>query len=220
MYIYGIYPSGNSDVIPLAISSTLLFSHVYVSNEPVTRLVTRMEYKVPYPRALRILQEVSPIVSKEIQVEPSQFVYFAVAINPMFKQANQIANRDLQLNGRTLKIRSIPLGVLAECEKDSVYDTEYSIIIGNPMFYINGEQRNPCSICHHNDLLGNKRYCVYYVRGHQCLFMDTPDLQITTEGLAEALYPQPVEIPENLLNADSNAEAYGEEPVNSWEVEL
>lgn len=218
MYIYGIYPSGRSDIIPLAWSKTVLLTHVYVSNEPLVNLKTRLEFKTVYNTALQILAETSPILVDEVKREPSQYVYFTVAINPNYKTDISATEGRVLLNGRYVVEKNALLGVFVEVGQDVVYDSECTLLNGSCSFIVDNAYLSPCTICKNKDLAAGRKYCVFYVRGFQCFFKEPKDCNITCEGLSEVLTS--VDNETNLkFPMGIEAGEYGIQSEDDWEVE-
>jgi hypothetical protein len=218
MYIYGIYPSGRSDVIPLAWSKTVLFTHVYVSNEPLANLETRLEFKTFYNTALQVLAETAPILVDVVKGEPSQYVYFTVAINPNYKTDIRATEGYILLNGRYVVEKNALLGAFVEVAHDVVYDSECSMLNGNCSFVANNTYFSPCTICKNKDLAAGRKYCVFYVRGFQCFFRERNDYNITCEGLSEAVVSADDEI-DLKFPADGETSNYGMQSEDGWEVQ-
>lgn len=219
MYLYGIYPTGNSDVIPVALSSTLVLSHLYVSDEPIQKLSTRMEFRIPYPQAVNILKEVNVNLAEIIANHQSDFIYFAIAINPKYDQSKQVTERTLTLNGRSIPIKNVSFGAIMESQQDFIYDSEIVLLPSRPKLIVDGQETTPCNLCAYSNLKHGKKYCVYYTRGFQCLFTKNNTLQITCEGFAEACIPAAPEFPDN-LQKDTPQKDYGiDVDEETWEVD-
>lgn len=219
MYLYGIYPTGNSDVIPVALSSTLVISHLYVSDEPIQKLATRMEFRIPYQQAVDILKEVSIGIAEFIATHQSDFVYFAIAINPKYDQSKQITERTLVLNGRSIPIKNVSFGAIMESQQDFIYDSEVVLLPSRPKLIVDGKETTPCSLCDYSNLKHGKKYCVYYTRGFQCLFKRNNTLQITCEGFAEACIPAVPELPEDVSGTVPQTEYGTDVDEDTWEVD-
>lgn len=223
MYTYGIYPAGNSDLIPLAIHSNILFTHVYVSDVPLTQLSTRIEFKLSLSQALNILKEVSAKTYDAVRNTPSAAVYFSAAVSPKYDQARTMLGKKLLLNGRVIDIQGVSLGVFAVCAPGKIYDQEYTVIPSTPVFYINGNIVSLCSLCTHKDLIAGHKYCVYYEKAFMCFFNTALCKEITCEGFAEASIPNYMDA-EQLGIVDTCAsqyeeEHYGTSSIAEWEVE-
>lgn len=219
MYLYGIYPTGNSDVIPVALSSTLVISHLYVSDEPIQKLATRMEFRIPYQQAVDILKEVSIGIAEFIATHQSDFVYFAIAINPKYDQSKQITERTLVLNRRSIPIKNVSFGAIMESQQDFIYDSEVVLLPSRPKLIVDGKETTPCSLCDYSNLKHGKKYCVYYTRGFQCLFKRNNTLQITCEGFAEACIPAVPELPEDVSGTVPQTEYGTDVDEDTWEVD-
>ena len=219
MYLYGIYPTGNSDVIPVALSSTLVISHLYVSDEPIQKLATRMEFRIPYQQAVDILKEVNVGIAEFIATHQSDFVYFAIAINPKYDQSKQITERTLVLNGRSIPIKNVSFGAIMESQQDFIYDSEVVLLPSRPKLIVDGKETTPCSLCDYSNLKHGKKYCVYYTRGFQCLFKRNNTLQITCEGFAEACIPAVPELPEDASGTVPQTEYGTDVDEKTWEVD-
>lgn len=219
MYLYGIYPTGNSDVIPVALSSTLVISHLYVSDEPIQKIATRMEFRIPYQQAVDILKEVNVSIAETIENNQSDFVYFAIAINPKYDQSKQVTERTLNLNGRSIPIKNVSFGAIMESQQDFIYDSEVVLLPIRPKLIVDGQETTPCSLCEYSNLKHGKKYCVYYTRGFQCLFTRNNTLQITCEGFAEACVPIAPELPDNLQDDPLQTDYGIDVDEETWEVD-
>ncbi len=219
MYLYGIYPTGNSDVIPVALSSTLVVSHLYVSDEPIQKLATRMEFRIPYQQALDILKEVNVSIAEIVTNHQSDFVYFAIAINPKYDQSKQVTERMLNLNGRSIPIKNVSFGAIMESQQDFIYDSEVVVLPSRPKLIVEGQETTPCSLCDYSNLKQGKKYCVYYTRGYQCLFTKNNTLQITCEGFAEACIPAAPELPDTLQEGPIKADYGIDVDEETWDKE-
>ena len=219
MYLYGIYPAGNSDVIPVALSSTLVISHLYVSDEPIQKIATRMEFRIPWQQAVDILKEVNVNLSEIVATHQSDFVYFAIAINPKYDQSKQITERTLVLNRRSIPIKNVSFGAIMESQQDFIYDSEVVVLPSRPKLIVDGKETTPCSLCDYSNLKHGKTYCVYYTRGFQCLFKRNNALQITCEGFAEACIPAVPELPEDASGTVPQTEYGTDVDEKTWEVD-
>lgn len=219
MYLYGIYPAGNSDVIPVALSSTLVISHLYVSDEPIQKIATRMEFRIPWQQAVDILKEVNVNLSEIVATHQSDFVYFAIAINPKYDQSKQITERTLVLNRRSIPIKNVSFGAIMESQQDFIYDSEVVLLPSRPKLIVDGKETTPCSLCDYSNLKHGKKYCVYYTRGFQCLFKRNNTLQITCEGFAEACIPAVPELPEDASGTVPQTEYGIDVDEKTWEVD-
>lgn len=219
MYLYGIYPAGNSDVIPVALSSTLVISHLYVSDEPIQKIATRMEFRIPWQQAVDILKEVNVNLSEIVATHQSDFVYFAIAINPKYDQSKQITERTLVLNRRSIPIKNVSFGAIMESQQDFIYDSEVVLLPSRPKLIVDGKETTPCSLCDYSNLKHGKKYCVYYTRGFQCLFKRNNTLQITCEGFAEACIPAVPELPEDASGTVPQTEYGTDVDEKTWEVD-
>lgn len=219
MYLYGIYPTGNSDVIPVALSSTLVVSHLYVSDEPIQKIATRMEFRIPYQQAVDILKEVNLSIAETIENNQSDFVYFAIAINPKYDQSKQVIERTLTFNGRSIPIKNVSFGAIMESQQDFIYDSEVVLLPIRPKLIVDGHETTPCSLCEYSNLKHEKKYCVYYTRGFQCLFTRNNALQITCEGFAEACVPIAPELPDNLQDNPLQTDYGIDVDEETWEVD-
>lgn len=219
MYLYGIYPTGNSDVIPVALSSTLVISHLYISDEPIQKIATRMEFRIPWQQAVDILKEVNVNISEIVATHQSDFVYFAIAINPKYDQSKQITERTLVLNGRSIPIKNVSFGAIMESQQDFIYDSEVVLLPSRPKLIVDGKETTPCSLCDYSNLKHGKKYCVYYTRGFQCLFKRNNTLQITCEGFAEACIPAVPELPEDASGTVPQTEYGTDVDEKTWEVD-
>ena len=219
MYLYGIYPAGDSDVIPVALSSTLVISHLYVSDEPIQKIATRMEFRIPWQQAVDILKEVNVNLSEIVATHQSDFVYFAIAINPKYDQSKQITERTLVLNRRSIPIKNVSFGAIMESQQDFIYDSEVVLLPSRPKLIVDGKETTPCSLCDYSNLKHGKKYCVYNTRGFQCLFKRNNTLQITCEGFAEACISAVPELPEDASGTVPQTEYGTDVDEKTWEVD-